>query len=251
MQVASIDGTTFTSDDLVSWLKLSGRFSTIVEEMITEKLTATAAKRQGMEVSTPELQRAADNHRRAHGLQRVDAANDFLDAANVTLELYEAFIEDGVLAEKLQETLVDDAKVNEYFALHKPDFEAIDIGHIVVSRESTAQEIFATLEEDHDEDEDTFAELAAEASIAQTADHGGRVGKLFRNSLPEVLEAKLFTGTDGEVFGPWPTDDDCYEIFKVYKRYEAKLDNLTTDIIKRRLYDRWLNSAAVEFNVEA
>ncbi len=247
MQIAKIDDTTFTSDELVSWLKLTGRFSHVVQDMIMEKLTATAARRKGIDVNADELQMAADNHRRVHGLHRVSDANAFLDAAEVTLDGYEAFIEDSVLAGKMRDELSDVQAVEAYFNLNKPAYESIEVGHILVSNEDMAREVLATVAEDPA----SFAELAREESIAQTAAEGGRIGKVFRDSLPEELAAKLFSVGEGEALGPFATDDGCFEVFMVFARHEAELDDTTRETIRRRLYEDWLRSAVNDFKVEA
>ncbi len=247
MQVAKIDGAPVTSDELVSWLKLTGRFGHVVQDMIKEKLTAEAAKRRGLDGSVEELQSAADNHRRAHGLQRVAQANEFLEAANVSLAGYESFIEDSVLASKLRDEIASDAAVEEHFNLNKPQYDAVDVGHIIVRNEDTAKEVLATIQEDPE----SFAELARDESLAETAAEGGRLGKVLRNSLPEELLGRLFTGPAGSTYGPMTTTDDCQEIFMVFARHDAQLDAATHEMIKRHLYESWLKSAANEFNVQA
>ncbi len=247
MQVAKIDGVPFSSDEFVSWLKLTGRFPHVVQDMIREKLTAAAAKRRGMEVSIDELQSAADNHRRAHGLQRVAQTTEFLEAASVSLEGYESFIEDTVLADKLRDEIASEASVQEHFNLNKPQYDAIEIGHILVADEDIAREICATVQEDPE----SFAELAREASIAESAADGGRIGRIVRNALPADLEAKLFAGKAGDLLGPYTTDDGCFEIFKVFAKHDAVLDAPTNDMIRLQLYDRWLRTAVNDFSVEA
>ena len=247
MQIAKIDDTTFSSDELVSWLKLSGRFSHVVQDMIMEKLTATAARHKGIDVNADELQEAADNHRRVLGLHRVADANAFLDDAEVTLDGYESFIEDSVLVGKMRAELADAQAVEAYFNLNKPAYESIDVGHILVSNEDIAREVLATVAEDPD----SFAELAREESIAQSAADGGRIGKVYRDALPEELAAKLFSVDAGTALGPFATADGQFEVFMVFARRDAQLDDATRESIQRRLYEDWLRSAVNDFNVEA
>lgn len=246
MNVATIDGTALSSDQLVSWLKLTGRFSNVVGDLVQEKLTATAARKQGLEVTTEDLQAAVENHRIIHGLYRVVDANEFLDAAGVSLEDYERFVEDGLLASKLLGDVANDAAVEAHFQSNKPDYESVEIGHIVVDNESKAREVIALVEEGAS----SFQELAKELSLVETASAGGRIGKVYRGTLADDLEAKVFAASANDVLGPVALDDGNYEVFTVFERRAATLDEETQNMIQQRLSNEWLQNAARENGVE-
>ncbi|MBM69650.1 MAG: peptidylprolyl isomerase [Haliea sp.] len=247
MDIVRIDGNTLTSDDLVGWLKLSGRFPHVVQDIIKEKLAATAARKRGLTASPEELQNRADQHRRALGLHRAKEANAFLDDASLSLEQYEAFLEDALLAEKMREDICSDAAINEYFSLHAPQFDAVELSHLVVTGEGKAREIVSLL----GEDPDSFDEIAAEHSTAESATDGGRVGKVMRGALNPALEAKLFNASVGEVLGPFEADtENTFEIFSVTAKYDAVLDKTTRDAVSNLLYNEWLETAARDFRVE-
>lgn len=246
MNIAKIDGTALSSDQLVSWLKLTGRFSNVIGDLVQEKLTATAARKQGLEVSAEDLQQAVENHRRIHGLYRVVDANEFLKAAGVSLEDYEAFVEDGLLASKLLNDVGNDAAVETHFQSNMPDYESVEIGHIVVDNESKAREVIALVEEGAS----TFQDLAKELSLVETASIGGRIGKVYRGTLANDLEAKVFAAAPNDVLGPIALDDGNYEVFSVFEKQAATLDDDTQSMIRQRLCNEWLQSAARENGVE-
>lgn len=246
MNVAKIDGTALSSDQLVSWLKLTGRFSNVIADLVQEKLTATAARKQGLEVSTEDLQHAVENHRVVHGLYRVVDANEFLEAAGVSLEDYETFVEDGLLASKLLSDVANDAAVESHFLGNTPDYESVEIGHIVVDNEGKAKEVIALVEEGAS----TFHNLAKELSLVETASNGGRIGKVYRGTLADELEAKVFAAATNDVLGPVALDDGNYEIFTVFEKQAATLDEETQSMIRQRLCSEWLQSAARENGVE-
>ena len=54
-----IDDEVITSDDFVKILKLAGRFDGLMEEILKEKLTVHAGKRQGIAIDAQELQERA------------------------------------------------------------------------------------------------------------------------------------------------------------------------------------------------
>ena len=75
-----IDDEVITSDDFVKILKLAGRFDGLMEEILKEKLTVHAGKRQGISIDPQELQERADQLRRVWGLHRAADTNKWLDA---------------------------------------------------------------------------------------------------------------------------------------------------------------------------
>ena len=247
MNVAKIDGQEISSEEFVSWLKLTGRFGHVAEELIKQKLAAVAARKQGVCASDDELQAASDEHRRATGLHRVSDTNTFLSDAGSTLDDYEHFIEDTVLAGKMWEQITAESSVQDYFERHAPQFEAVELGHIVVDSEGKAKELLYLLQEDPD----AFSELAQQLSIAESASAGGQIGRVFRGALPADLEGKLFSAEPGQPVGPFSHDQDRHEIFMVFDKQAAALDLATSEMIRKQLYDRWLQDSARKFSVEA
>ncbi|MEM1433623.1 MAG: peptidylprolyl isomerase [Pseudomonadota bacterium] len=246
MKVAEIGGKPLNSDQLVTWLKLSGRFSNVVGDLIQEQLTAAAARKRGLEVSTDELQTAVENHRRIHGLYRVADANRFLDAAGATLEDYEAFIEDGLLASKLLDEVVSEAAIEAHFQSHRLDYESVEIGHIVVGSEDQAREVIALIQEGAE----TFQGMAQEVSLIETGASGGLIGKVYRGTLADDLETKVFAASVNDVLGPIVLDDGNFEIFSVFARQKATLDEETRGQIRQRLSNEWFQTAARDIGVE-
>lgn len=246
MNVAKIDGTTINSEQLVSWLKLSGRFAGVVSDLVEMKLTATAARKQGVSVSTDDLQAAVDEHRRVHGLHRVVDANEFLDAAGASLEDYEAFIEDGLLASKVLEEIASESAIERHFKGNKPDYESVEIGHIVVDSESKAREVMALIQEGAA----SFQDMAQELSLVATAANGGLIGKVYRGTLADDLEAKVFAAKANDLLGPVALPDGNFEIFSVFEHSQADLDDETRSTIAQRLSGEWLQSAARDYGVE-
>ena len=58
--IAKIDDEVITSEEFVRLLKFSGKFDSLVEELIKDRLTVHAAGKQGISVSTEEVQERAD-----------------------------------------------------------------------------------------------------------------------------------------------------------------------------------------------
>ena len=113
MNIAKVNGSALTSQEFVSWLKLTGRFNSVASDLIKCRLAAAVARAEGVQATLEEMQAASDDHRRAHGLFRAADASEFLDKAQVAFADYERFIEDMVLATKMYEKVASEEVVRE------------------------------------------------------------------------------------------------------------------------------------------
>lgn len=248
MDVARIDDELVTAENLIKWLKLSGSFDSLIEELVSEKLTVHAARRLGIEVSVDEIQERFDQIRRVEGLHRARDTQDFLQHLGIDLDDFEAYITDSLYKEKMLERVNSREAIDEYFSLNSPRFEAVEVSHIVVDSESKAREIFSLAEEEPE----MFAELATEHSLDEdTRDQGGRIGRVMRGELQPQIEAKLFNAAEGDLLGPFQTPDELfYEIFRIDRRHPATLDGDTLKEVRRLVYRDWLEARAQEHRLE-
>lgn len=246
--IVRIDEEIVTADDFLKVLKLTGRFEELIEEIVRDKLKVHAAKRRGISLTVDEIQERADQFRRVYGLHRAKDMNQFLDAIGVSLDEFENFITEALYQEKIMTEVCSDNALEEYFRMHSPKFESIELSHIVLDSEGKAKEIFSLLEEEPE----LFPELAKEHSIADTRDNHGMVGKVLRGSLQTEIESKVFNAPVGEPLGPFASGDGSFfEIFKVTAKHEAKLDEETRAEVRRLVVDDWLSTQAREHRIEA
>ncbi|TCS35964.1 peptidylprolyl isomerase [Paucimonas lemoignei] len=245
--IVRIDDEVVGVEDFVKILKLTGQFQGLIEQLVRDKLTVRAAKRQGIVVTPDEIQERADQFRRVQGLHRAADTNHYFDALGITLDDFEAFITDSLYQEKMMEKVCSDSAVEEYFKLHSPRFDSIEVSHIVLDTEDKAKEMISYLEEEPD----SFAEMAREHSIADTREHGGVIGKVLRGSLKTDVEAKVFNADVGDLLGPFPSPDgEFYEIFAVNAKHPATLDEDTATEVRRLLREEWLAARAQEHIIE-
>lgn len=246
--IVRIDDEVIRIDGFVRTLKLTGQFESLIEQLVRERLTVRAARKQGIRVPPEEVQERADQFRRVKGLHRAIDTNRYLDALGVSLDEFEAFITDGLYQEKMMEQVCSQKAVKEYFKLNSPKFESIEVSHIVLDTEGKAKEMMSLLRDDPD----CFAEMAREHSIAATREHGGAIGKVLRGSLKSDVEAKVFNAAAGDLLGPFPSPDrSFYEIFAVNAKNPAVLDEETAAEIRRLLREEWLAARAQEHVIAA
>jgi peptidylprolyl isomerase len=165
----------------------------------------------------------------------------------VTPEEYEIYVTETLCFEKMMEHVVTDDKVEQFFRLNSPQFDTIDVSHIVLDSAGKAKEIMAILIDEPER----FAELANEHSIADTRGHGGHIGSVLRGALRGDVEAKVFHAQKGEIIGPFASPDGtCFEIFMVNEKRPAVLDEETKAEIRRVLKEQWLAAQASEHRLE-
>lgn len=246
--IVRIDDEVISVDDFVRTLKLTGQFESLVEQLVRDKLTVRAAKKQGIAVSAEEIQERADQFRRIQGLHRAADMNRYLDALGVNLDEFEAFITDSLYQEKMMAQVCSDKAVEAYFKLNSPRFDSIEVSHIVLDAEGKAKEMMSVLRDDPE----SFEEMAHEHSIADTRERGGLIGKVLRGSLKTDIEAKVFNAEAGDLLGPFPSPDRAFfEIFRVNAKHPAALDEETAAEVRRLLREEWLMARAQEHIIEA
>lgn len=242
-----IDDEVITSEDFVKLLKFTGRFDELMEDIIKDKLTVHAARRQGIEVAAEEVQERADQLRRVRGLHRAVDMNRWLDATGIDLDDFEMFITEMLLHEKMSERICNDDAVEEYFSLNSPKFDSIEVSHIVLDSEGKAREIMAILEDDPE----SFADMAREHSLSDTREDGGYIGKVLRGALKSEVESRVFNAAEGDLLGPFPSgDENFFEIFTVNAKQSSTLNEDTAEEVRRLLRDEWIAARAREHAIE-
>jgi len=244
--LVKIDDEVVTTDGFIRILKLSGRFDGLIEEILKDKLAVHAAKKAGIPVLDEEIQERADQFRRVQGLHRAQDAIAWLDSLGVTLDDLEQFIIDMLYQEKMMKEVCRDEAVEAYFKLHSPRFDSIEVSHIVMDSEGAAKEMLSVLADDPQ----SFAEMAAEHSLADTRERGGSVGKVMRGSLQPEIEAKVFNASPGDLVGPFHSGGEHHEIFRIDAANTARLDEETRTEIRRILREDWLAARAREHGIE-
>ena len=159
--IVRIDDEVIGTDDFIRTLKLSGQFEGLIEQLVRDKLTVRAAKKQGLQLAADDIQERADQFRRTLGLHRAADMNHYLDTLGVSLDEFEVFITDGLYQEKMMAQVCSDAAVEQYFKLNSPKFDSVEISHIVLDSEGKAKEMMSALTDDPD----SFADISAVSPV--------------------------------------------------------------------------------------
>lgn len=245
--LVKINDEVITSDDFIKLLKLTGRYDNLLEEILKDKLTVHAGRRQKLDILPEEMQERADQLRRVWGLHRASDTFKWLDERGLSLEDLEQFVTEMLYHEKVMEKVGSDEAIESYFNLNSPKFDCIDVSHILTDSEGKARELLAILEDDPE----SFPDMAREHSIADTREEGGYIGKVLRGALQPEVEGKVFNAEEGELLGPFPSaDEDLFEIFIINAKKTAQLDDETREEVRRIVRDEWLAAQAREHGIE-
>jgi parvulin-like peptidyl-prolyl isomerase len=246
--IAKISDQEITADEFIKSLKFNNKFDETFEPYLMDKVAAHAAKQQGISVSVAEVQQRVDDIRRVLGLHRAKDALEFLDSLSLSVDDFEQYVTDLVYKDKAFNAVCTDQAVEEYFKLHSPRFDGIELSQILLESEGKAKEMMALLADDPD----SFAAMAKDHSLDyETRDNGGVAGKVLRGTLEDEIDAKVFNASKGEVVGPFMIGDGLlYEIFRVTDIYPAKLDDSTRVEVQKLLFEEWLEGVTQEFKVE-
>ena len=248
LTVVKIDDEEISAESFVKLLKVNDKLDALLESVVTDKLTVHAAKKSGMEISAEELQARADDIRRIEGLHRAQDTMEYLNNLGLSVEEFEQHVVESLYREKMEAQICTEEAVNEYFRLHSPSFDSVEVSHILLDSEGKASEVFALLEEDPD----SFADMAMEHSLAEdTRYQGGSIGKVLRGTLHNEIEAKVFNALERQPLGPFRSEDGrSFEIFMVDSKIPASLKTKTLKDVKKKVFRKWLEDRVGEFRIE-
>jgi hypothetical protein len=137
---------TLTASDILQQLKLSYKFSTVIETIIHRKLIANMAAEAGIIVETKELQDAANRFRSMYQLQSAGDTWAWLEKNRLSLEDFEKLIGVTVLNTKVANHLFAD-KIEPYFFERQLDYAGVVMYEVVLEDEDLAMELFYALRE--------------------------------------------------------------------------------------------------------
>jgi len=104
-----------TTAEVVDYMRLNGTFELALKDVLRRKITALAAEQQGITVSTQEVQNAADTFRIAYGLHNGADFLKWLKEIDISLEVFETYLETNFLNNKFIDKLQEGLEPSEYF----------------------------------------------------------------------------------------------------------------------------------------
>ena len=115
-----------TAAEVSAYARITGRIVPALRDVLQRKVTAQAAGKAGITVSTAELQKAADYFRLAHGFNKARDTEDWLKSKAISIEALEEHLETNLLISKFKNYLVEEASPGKCSELPVGDESAKD-----------------------------------------------------------------------------------------------------------------------------
>jgi foldase protein PrsA len=255
--VAKINGEAISKDELYD-VMVEQYGAATVEQLISDKIVASEAKKDNVTITDKELNAEVDKLKESYGGEEV--FEQMLTTNNTTLEDLKKEIKSYLTLRKLliPKIEITDEELRTYFDENKDSFgeaEQVKASHILVDDEATAKEVKQKLTDGAD-----FAELAKEYSTDEgTKENGGELGFFARGTMVTEFEDVAFTLPVNENSDPVKTEYG-YHIIKVEEKKEAKeadFDDSKAEIketlIDQKMeteYSTWLEEKKNDYDIE-
>jgi hypothetical protein len=226
--IASLDGIRLSLAGLLRWLRARGRLGPLVREALAAQLVQEQARQAGLSATAEKLQAAADAFRRRHGLNAAADTRACLAAGGMSVDDFEAGLEEDLLAAKVRQHVTAD-QVDRHWQEHQAGYERLRLALVTVGREELARELASQVREDGRE----LADVVREQGLA--LDRGERLRKDLGGPLAEALASAPI----GQLVGPVATARD-FTLAVVEERRPAELDTATRQLIQDELFEAWL-----------
>src|SRR4028118_702854 len=235
---------TITSEDILHQVKLSCKISSVIEEIVTRKIIASAAAEAGIKVETEELQKAADSIRLMSKLKSADDTWAWLQKHGLSLDDFEEVIYNNVISGKLAQHLFAD-KVEPFFVEHQLDYAGVVMYEVVLDDEDLAMELLYGIQEG----EMSFYEVAHQyIQDMELRRKGGYRGIVRRKELKPEISAAVFAAKPPQILKPIVTSSGVHLIL-VEETIIPELNNKLRYQILSDLFAGWLKQQIEQFKV--
>jgi parvulin-like peptidyl-prolyl isomerase len=237
---------TISSEDILHQVKLSCKIPSLIEEIVTRKIIASAAAKAGIKVEIEELQKAADNIRIMGKLKSADDTWAWLQKHGLSLDDFEELIYNNVISGKLAQHLFAD-KVEPFFVGHQLDYAGVVMYEVVLDDEDLAMELFYGIQEGEMSFYDVAHQYIQDTELRRA---GGYRGIVRRKELKPEISAAVFAAKPPQVLKPIVTSSGVNLVF-VEELIQPQLDKTLAYKIGADLFSEWVKQQTeqVEINV--
>ncbi|MDI6704466.1 MAG: peptidylprolyl isomerase [bacterium] len=244
--VAKVNAEVITLSELEDAKLVGNNREDVLNHLIEEKLILQEAKRQEIQVTDTEIDRALMDVKNRFGTNaRFEEA---ISKQGISVDELRHEYEKRLLAAKLVEKEVR-SKIGisekEWMELYKPYLYQIRVQHILVKTKEEAEEILNKLKKGED-----FTLLAKRFSICSSGETGGDLGFLNKGEMVKDFEDAAFLLGEGKISEPVHTHFGFHIIKCIEKRKTPEevlikiLKRLKSQLLQKRFEERyttWIN----------
>ncbi|EKU96743.1 parvulin-like peptidyl-prolyl isomerase [Leptolyngbya sp. PCC 7375] len=234
-----------TPGEFLHQAKILGQLPTMIEAISTRQVIQTTAQTAKLDVTTKELQQAADQFRQMNQLYSAEATLAWFEKYRLSLDEFEEFIHHTILSQKVVDHLFSD-QVEPYFYEHRLVYERAIFYEVIFQDEELALESFYAIQEA----EISFSEVAREYIQDQELQRiGGYRGTVSRKDLKPELSAVVFASTPPTLLQPVLTAQGSHLIF-VEEIIPAQLNEPLKVQIMAELFKEWLKEKVQAIEID-
>jgi parvulin-like peptidyl-prolyl isomerase len=176
------------------------QYQRTVDRVVDYHLVLQGADRVGVSATDEELQKGADEMRRAHGLSAASATHSWLGYKNLSVDDLEKNVEFWTVGRKLIAKECGADAYKAHFDAHKHQYTRAALSIITVASKDSATDLCDQIKSG----KASFQKLAREHSQdAKTASAGGMLGWVTLDGIPESLRGPVSASSGGgEVLDP-------------------------------------------------
>lgn len=221
--------------DLIYEAKIAGKIPELIRGIHRRQTIERHARQAGIELTTAELQAAADRFRIANKLASAEATQAWLQERHLSIDDFEYTIVQDLLARRLAIHLFGD-RIEPHFHQNFLDYGGAIIYEVIFEDLNLAMEIFYSLQEG----DLSFADVAHQyIPIPELRRQGGYIGKVGRKQLRPEVSAAVFAAKPPQLLPPIVTAVGVH-LIQVEEIIEPQLDDRLYEQILMEMFDRWL-----------
>ncbi len=235
-----------STEDIIYYIKMACQIPVILEAIATQKIIAEAADKAGIEISTEELQTAADNLRLANQLLKAEDTWSWLEKHHLSLDDLEEIAKINLTSSKLANHLFAE-QIEPFFYAHQAKYFGAVTYEVILDDEDLALELFYALQEG----EISFQEIARQyIQNPETRRSGGYQGIRRRIDFRAEIAAAVFAANPPQILKPIITPKGAH-IIAVEEIIKPELDDNLRFQIMGDFFTNWLQQQIATVEIVA
>jgi parvulin-like peptidyl-prolyl isomerase len=235
---------TITNEDILEQVKLSGRITEIIDEILQRKMILESAQEAGIKLGDEALQKTADAMRLMNGLQTVEDTWAWLEKNYISIDDFEQIAYNGLISANLAKHFFAD-KVEPYFYENQLDYAGVVMYEVIFDDEDLAMELFYTIKEGEMSFYDVAHKYIQDTELRRK---GGYQGIVNRKDLKAEISAAVFAAKPPQLLKPILTSNGVHLIL-VEEIIQPELNESLHNKILMDLFENWVKTQSEELKI--
>jgi putative peptide maturation system protein len=243
MNLVRVNATVLKVDQAVALLDFIWDDAPMLKRLVHAALVREALNQDPVALGDEDLQRALNAFRRTHRLHKAADMHRWMADRGLTQEKLECLVVEHAQIAALRDR-VTGGRVDEYFALHRAEFDTLSLAQFAVSDVGEAQRIVEQIRSGAVD----FAEAAERSFLSGRTVPVEPFAVIRRGQAPPELLA-AFSAESYSVLGP-VRSGEANKIVRVLSKMPASLDGPTRSVIQDLLFEEWLEDRREKSSIE-